>query len=211
MKNLLSALILACVLIPFSVTAQEPAAGETPLKAGTMSAIFSFGSYGSNYGLTHGAFFSATPNEQLDPNYVGAQYGIGGRYYINEQLAVRGTLMFGTTSRDVEGNEESWTHFGLAGGAQYHFLNAGKASLYGGGMLAFYSGTYSEDGADDLDITGFGLYGILGAEYYISANLSLGAEYTIGITKASTEQGPIDADFFDFSIQMFSFNLGFHF
>lgn len=201
---------LALCLLPLAAHAQE-ASGDTPLSAGTMSAIFSFGSYDSTMALTHGAFFSGAPNENLDPNLIQSQYGLGGRYYLNSQLAIRGTLLFGTTSRDVEGHEESYTRFGLAGGAQYHFITSGKASLYGGGMLAIYSGSYSEDGADDLDITGFGVYGILGAEYYISKNLSLGAEYTLGITKVSAEQGPVDSDYLDFSIQMFSFNLGFHF
>ncbi len=204
-------LTLALCLLPFTALAQETAAADTPLTAGTMSLMFSFGSYGTNYGLTNGAFFSAAPNEDMDPMTIHAQYGLGGRYYLSSQLAVRGTLLFGTTSHDTEGNEESYTRFGLAGGAQFHFLNSGKASLYGGGMLAIYSGSYSEDGADDLDIMGFGVYGILGAEYYISKNLSLGAEYTLGLTKVSAEQGPVDSDYFDLSIQMFSFNLGFHF
>mgnify|MGYP005844183855 CR=1 FL=1 len=208
MKKLLIVTFIV-VVFPFAVYAQETT--ETPLAGGTMSMMFSFGSYGSNMGLTQGAFFSGAPGASMSATSISAQYGIGGRYYLSSQLAIRGTLLFGTTSYDREGHEESFTRFGLAGGAQFHLITSGKASLYAGGMLAIYSGSYSEDGADDLDIMGFGIYGILGAEYYISKNLSIGAEYTLGITKVSTEQGPIDEDYFDFSIQMFSFNLGYHF
>ena len=115
------------------------------------------------------------------------------------------------TSRDAEGNESSFFKLGLGGGVQYHLITTGKVSMYAGGLLGFYMGTVEEEGQDDTDITGFGLYGVLGAEYYINRGLSIGAEYMLGFTNTGAEQGDFEMDFTDLSIQTFSFHLGFHF
>lgn len=213
MKAFCSLMFTLLLTIPSFASAQDaPAAGDTPLKAGTMSLVFSFGGFG-DAGLTGGQFLAGAPTDtDMEPmGGIGAQYGIGGRYYINEQLAVRGTLALQNTSRDFEGNESSYFMLGLGGGVMYHLLTSGKVSLYTGGLLGFYMGTMEEEGEDDVDITGFGLYGLLGAEYYISANFSLGAEYMLGFTSTSAEQGDFEVDFTDFSVQTFSFHLGFHF
>lgn len=215
MKAFYSLVFAMLLTVPSLALAQEAPAtgGDTPLKAGTMSLVFSFGGFG-NAGLTGGQFLAGAPvdNNGMEPmDGLGAVYGIGGRYYINEQLAVRGTLALQSTSRDVEGNESSYFMLGLGGGVMYHLITAGKVSLYTGGLLGFYTGTVEEEGEDDIDITGFGLYGLLGAEYYISANFSIGAEYMLGFTSTGAEQGDFEMDFTDISVQTFSFHLGFHF
>jgi len=184
--------------------------GDTPLAAGTKSLIFSFGGNG-NDGLASGAFLAVSPDEYMDPMITLAQYGIGGRYYLNEQLAVRAAFQFQTTTRDEEGVENSYTMFGLGGGVQYHFITSGKVSVYAGGTFGFYKGTYAREGNDDVDITGFGLYGTLGAEYYISRNLSFGAEYVIGFTSTGADVGDFSTDFTDVSIHTYSFYFAFHF
>ncbi len=213
MKAFYSLLFAMLLTVPSFASAQDaPAAGDTPLKAGTMSLVFSFGGFG-DAGLTGGHFLAGAPADLgMEPmDGLGAVYGIGGRYYINEQLAVRGTLALQNTSRDVEGNESSYFMLGLGGGVMYHLLTSGKVSLYTGGLLGFYTGSVEEEGEDDADLTGFGLYGLLGAEYYISANFSIGAEYMLGFTSTSAEQGDFEMDFTDISVQTFSFHLGFHF
>ncbi|MBU1243027.1 porin family protein [Myxococcota bacterium] len=184
--------------------------GDTPLAAGTKSLMFSFGGF-ANGGLTSGAFLAVSPDDNMNPMNALAQYGIGGRYYLNEKLAVRGAFQFQTTTRDAEGNEDSYTMFGLGGGVQYHFITSGKVSVYAGGMFGFYKGTLAEEGQDDVDITGFGLYGTLGAEYYISRNLSFGAEYVIGFTSTGADVGDFSTDFTDVSIHTYSFYFAFHF
>jgi len=216
MKSFYSLLFAVMLTVPSLALAQEtaPAAGDTPLQAGTMSLMFSFG----GAGLIGGHFLAGAPadpdedDEYMEPmNGLGAAYGAGGRYYINEQLAVRASLALQNTSRDFEGAESSFFKLGLGGGVQYHLITTGKVSLYAGGLLGFYMGTIEEEGQTDTDITGFGLYGVLGAEYYINRGLSIGAEYMLGFTSTSAEVGDFSTDFTDISIQTFSFHLGFHF
>ena len=184
--------------------------GDTALMAGTKSLIFSFGAF-ANGGLTSGAFLAVSPDGNMEPDATMAQYGVGGRYYISDQMAVRGAFQFQTTTRDAEGNEDSYTMFGLGAGIQYHFVTSGKVSVFGGGMLGFYKGTLEEEGQDDTDVTGFGLYGILGAEYYINRSLSFGAEYILGFTSTSAETGDFEIDFTDVSVHTYSFYFAFHF
>jgi len=220
MKNASILIFALSLIVPSFALAQETTtaptsptssvSGDTPLKAGTKSLLFSFGGF-ANGGLTSGAFLAVSPDGSMDPQNTVAQYGVGGRYYLNEQLAIRGTLQFQTTTRDTDGNKDSYTMFGLGGGVQYHLITTGKVSVYAGGMLGFYSGTLKEEGTDDTKITGFGLYGLFGAEYYISANLSFGAEYVLGFTSTGAEQGDFSMDFTDVSVHTYSFYFGFHF
>ncbi len=214
MKSFYSLLFAAILTVPSLALAQETApAGDTPLKTGTMSLMFSFGAFNGT-GLTDGHFLAGAPADQIDMEPragLVAAYGAGGRYYINDQLAVRASLALQNTSRDAEGDESSFFMLGLGGGVQYHLITAGKVSMYAGGLLGFYLGTIEEEGRDDVDITGFGLYGVLGAEYYINRGLSIGAEYMLGFTSTGTEQGDFETDFTDISVHSFSFHLGFHF
>jgi len=137
--------------------------------------------------------------------------GIGGRYYINDPMAIRGGLQFVSANQSSPANPPSGvtgtdgsvsaTRFGLLGGLEYHFIK-NRVSPYAGGLLSFsttstqsktaVTGTTTQTtvknrlsgetvgGASYTSGLGFGISGILGAEFFIVKEVSLGAEYQLG-------------------------------
>lgn len=72
--------------------------------------------------------------------------GIGGKYFLNNNMGVRASLQFTTASTDIPANpgagqsgidgDASATQFGITGALEYHF-GLGRVSPYFGGGLGF--------------------------------------------------------------------------
>jgi opacity protein-like surface antigen len=132
--------------------------------------------------------------------------GVGGKFYLNNRMAIRGVVKFSMNSSTdpwtgaAAGNdgETSSTTIGLGGAFEYHMV-VGKLSPYFGGGFGF-STTSSEEKSpypnggsqtvkkDDPAYnagTNLSLYALLGVEYFIYDNVSLAAEYRLGFNSLS--------------------------
>jgi hypothetical protein len=135
--------------------------------------------------------------------------GIGGKYFIKSDIAIRGGVQFATISEDIpfQGSggidgERSATQFGF-GGAVEVFIDTGRVNpYYGGGFGVTFTSTESKseeaNPADQVTIknnrngefgylggTEISIYGIFGVEVFIIKNLSLAAEYRLGFADIS--------------------------
>jgi opacity protein-like surface antigen len=138
--------------------------------------------------------------------------GIGGKYYVSDMLAIRASLQFAHASQDDPANPgvgetgtdgfAKATMFGITAGGEYHFLK-GRVSPYAGAGISL--STISTDAksaviapavqvetknatAGELGYTAatqFGIAGLVGVEFFIVKEVSLGAEYQFGLAYAS--------------------------
>lgn len=144
--------------------------------------------------------------------------GVGGRYFLNEGLAVRGAL--GISNETVENEnpggkqEDSNSLYALEGGAEIVLARGKSAYLYTGGILQVSSGEDDPEGTDNnTSRTGLALAGLLGATYFVADSLSIGAEYRLGLayTSAESEDGDVTSTTTSFGTGSFGFHLGFWF
>jgi opacity protein-like surface antigen len=180
---------LCCALFPISIMAEDFTAANT---AGSKALLFSFSGL-----ATLGA-------DAYSVAGIGA--GIGGKYYLTDPLALRASLIFVTASQKVPAQSggtdgsKSGTKFGLTAGAEYHLMK-GRVSPFVGGTLGFSttstsfknavpaSGTQTTVENDNQTIGGipfapgfdFQLAGIGGVEFFLTHNISLSAEYLLGL------------------------------
>ncbi len=207
MKFSIHALFALAMLVPSLAGAQE---GDRPA-AGAMSLVFNYGTL-TGTSFVGGHFLAMAPDTNLSVEQMLPAYGVGGRYYLSPELAIRGSLMLQSGSNEFNNNNgDEFLGLGLSGGVHFHFLNAGKVTAYGGGQLGLIRAVWEEPNRDDMKITGIGVYGVLGAEYYVSPNFSFGAEYILGITSTTAKQGENKWEHFGFGVNAFSIHLAFHF
>lgn len=167
MKKLASAALIAVLLVG-ALGAQ----GKKDHPAGTMALQFSV------YGLgSFGIDGFSTP--QPSGTTYAAPVGLGGRYYLNDSLALGGVVGFKVFSTTPSGGtSSSITQFGLKPLVLSVLKDVGPVELSWGGYLSL--GYFNNTGTS-VSSTAFGLGGILAAEYYFLPKLSLGAEYDLGL------------------------------
>ncbi len=133
-----------------------------------------------------GGIFNSTP-----ANFEGI--GIGGRFALKENVHIRGAVGIDNSSDEYDpenGNtsndESSW--YGVEGGLDYILVTNSNLMIYTGGIVQL--GTSSDDPEgenNETDGTSLTLAGVLGATWFFTQNVSLGAEYRLGIERVSTE------------------------
>jgi hypothetical protein len=130
--------------------------------------------------------------------------GIGGKYFLTAPLAVRAALQFANSATVTKATAPmtldattSSTTYGISAGAEYHFA-VSRVSPYGGAEVLF-SSTSSESKSSAVSSTtqttlknALGSAGttikvsaILGAEFFMTKELSLGGEYQLGFSSTS--------------------------
>ncbi|MDI6765331.1 MAG: hypothetical protein QME52_00640 [Bacteroidota bacterium] len=132
--------------------------------------------------------------------------GIGMKYYLSNDLALNGALLFGmkskTTKAAIAGNAdetESGMGFGLEAGIQSNMMKSGPFVAFIGAAanIIMYSGTYEWPNSGQPTKTNkiegslmeFGVAGLIGFDYFIYDRISLGAEYRLGL---KTSSGTVD-------------------
>jgi opacity protein-like surface antigen len=163
--------ILAFVLTMAGPTSAAP----IDTKAGTKAVVFQFSGL-SNLGVSE---------------YMG---GIGMRYYIQDDLALRPGINIGIgTAKDKQQDPErktTDTTFGLNLTLEKHMAGAASISPYIGARAGFdYSKDKNEQGDNESTDkrTGFGVAGVLGFEWGFTESLTLGGEYALGVRSGSRE------------------------
>ena len=135
--------------------------------------------------------------------------GIGGKYFIQPKLAVRGGLQFVSISEDIPfqgtngiDGEQSATQFGIFGAVEYHLDTTRVNPYLGGGIGVSFTSTESKSAEADpvnqviikndrngefgyFGGTEFTVFALAGVEIFIIKNLSLAAEYRLGIQQLS--------------------------
>jgi opacity protein-like surface antigen len=193
--------ILLSALVLLSVSSAQSQTTFTGPSQGSKAILFNF------QGLS-----------TLNLNDYPAQYGIGGKYFISKEMAIRAMLLFGmnnqTTKTTPEQTDNSLT-FGIGGALEYHLPLSASVSPYVGGGLAFSSSTNKTNagfGEAKSTSTTFQLGALAGVEYFFNQSLSLGAEYQLGIISTSNSPfgGPKTSDF-SFGIQTFGLTMSVYF
>jgi len=128
-------------------------------------------------------------------NYMG---GVGAKYYLQDDLALRGGISFGTTS--VPNADQNPSSYGLNVGIVYNWAQAGAVVGYVGAQGQYLSSKpYMAQGEGTTDAnTTFGLGAVSGFEWFPYNQISFAGEYQLMFT--STKVGSGDA--------VNSFNLG---
>lgn len=142
--------------------------------------------------------------------------GIGGKYFIADNLAVRGMFLLGinnTSSNSAPQASTSRLTFGLEGGLEYHLPLASHLSPFVGGDLSFQTiGTTVDPGNSRSTNTNFGLNAIGGVEYFFTNNISLSAEYQFGVNLGnSTATGSPGSSTFNLGVQTAGLTLAAYF
>lgn len=184
MKKLF-ATILAVMLMCGVVMAQDAPAGN---QAGAKSMDFTFGGLGA-FGLAG----------------TGPAGGLGVTYFLSSDAAVRLGLQLGTTSTTtpsaVAGNSDAETStFDVALGADYlMYMSGGRVKPYVGAGVSVGLGSSSTKPSNPSPIPAgntvettntratdglsLSLAGIAGAEFYLYNEISISAEYTLGLVR----------------------------
>lgn len=184
MKKFL-AVVLAVVMMCGVVMAQDAPAGN---QAGAKSMNFTFGGLGA-FGLTG----------------TGPNGGLGLSYFLSSEAAVRVGLQVGTTSTTtpaaITGNSDaSSSTFDLGIGADYlMYMGGGRVKPYMGAGVGLSLGSSSNEpsvsptaangtltkitNTRNTDGMTLSVVGIAGAEFYLYNEISLSAEYTLGLLR----------------------------
>jgi opacity protein-like surface antigen len=212
MKRLLfvSLLLVLCTVLMF--------AAEPRTKAGSKALMFTINGLG-DFGVR-----SPLLGEVTVEGTTYTAYGIGGKYFLSDDMALRGVLGFNSNSEtqktDAGDDKTTTTKFGLAPAIEVHFVNSAPVTAYYGAMVNFamLSETHTPPvGTETKDSgTQFGVAALLGAEFFPWDNVSFGAEYQLGFSTTSTkrESGGVSVDgptFTDIGFSSVAVNLQFYF
>ncbi len=103
---------------------------------------------------------------------------LGAKYFLNDDLALGSGLSFSQTDDPALPAFTSETTFAVTPFLQYHFLNKGPFSLYAGGFAGLDIDRFSDPPTDTVrTITAFLLGGMVGLDWFIVSNVSLGVRY----------------------------------
>jgi len=122
------------------------------------------------------------------------------RYFLSDNMAVRGTLHFSMNSEKdglydndnslFRTDKERTMMFGIAPGFEFHAVKFERGSVYFGAELgllfgnATYSGTWENNLGTDWssrgNVFGYGLNLFTGVDFYLTRNLYIGAEVGFG-------------------------------
>ncbi len=104
---------------------------------------------------------------------VGGSGAVGGKYWINNNVAVRAAVGF----LNIAGTGLTTTRYDLGAGFEYHFGGKGGVSPYAGAEVSYSGESVSTGGKTDSD---FALQGVFGGEYFFSSNFSWAGELGLG-------------------------------
>lgn len=138
--------------------------------------------------------------------------GLGMKYYVAPDLALRFSLGFRTSSQTdknlqsplppgrVDESTLTNTEFILAPAVTYNVAKSSTVAAYVGGMVSFNTSKAKREGNSgslgvDYDsgeshresTTGWGIAALLGVEWFPWENVSFSGEYRLGFTSSSTE------------------------
>ena len=137
-----SAILLTILLLTAATAAR--AQDNTPItNTGARNLMFSFGGLST---MTAGPYLATKAGGTGDSAGLIPTYGIGYRYFLNNNLALRATLGFAMNNNDTKGtngNSDATTDataFGIGAGVEWHMAPVAAVSPYAGAELGFLTG-----------------------------------------------------------------------
>jgi len=158
----------------FSANAKDKNAPAMDIEAGAQAVMFNMG-----------GIFSSAPSS-FDGIGVGVRYAARDRVHVRAALGIDNKT---ETSDPKEGtkSENKTSAYGLEGGLDYILARNENLLLYIGGILQFGLSSTDPEGDAESDGTFVALAGTLGATWFFTQNVSLGAEYRLGFESDSEE------------------------
>jgi hypothetical protein len=124
---------------------------------------------------SHGAFgLSVGVGNTINPG----DFVVGGRYFITKDMAVLAGFGLQLNDSGATANAKS-TNFGLLGGFR-KYLKTDDLAPFVGGQLSYASTRQNSAAGAAMDVSSFGLYGEVGAEYFLSKNFSFEGSVLLG-------------------------------
>ena len=187
------------VLFVLVVSTSLSLAGTPMTSQGTKALSFVINGLG-----TFGVSDANAGSIKVDPNNVSgglfssaAIAGFGGKYYISNDVELRGVVSFSWSTDQkkdnlgADANKLTSTVFGIAPAILWHMMAAGPVSPYAGvgGKFGWAKGEDAPKtgSASSVSGTAYGVSGILGAEWFAWDNISLNAEYQLGFSANTTK------------------------
>lgn len=168
-------------------------------------------------GLPFSLFFSVRGLDDFDahgPSITGADdslgtgsiFHLGIKHFLSQSLALRLFLDFQTESMEVGTETTKTSEFGIGVGVDHHFRPLFNISPYIGGNVRFLSGS-TDLTLDSIAVVGgrqqpqqvslgevsasiFGIAAVAGFDWYITQNIAIGSEYSLGFTSATSKFTP---------------------
>lgn len=206
MKKLITS--LCAFALTFSVAnAQDytPKAGDWSISTDASSVLTYVGN------LFNGT--ADAPTTDFTNEVTEDKYAVVGKMFIDDNTAWRGQLNIGMTSSNPDTTDAASSSFDLVLGLGKEFRRGGdRLQGYYGYQAMMMLNSASEDDANGDEISsesmfGFGAHGFIGVEYFVKPKMSLGAEYTHGLSFMSGD----DASEFDISGASTAIRMNFYF
>jgi opacity protein-like surface antigen len=178
------------ILVVIAIATCLSFAGDPNVKAGDKALMFSIKGFGE-FGVG-GLGMPAFETGENDPAQV-TLYGFGMKYFLADNIALRGIFDFAYESHEIPENKTvSTTFFGFVPGLEYHIVNTNSVTAYLGGAIAFEMSKETSKPVlgDETSNSGtiIGVAGLMGAEFFPWDNVSLGAEYMLGFSSQTTTE-----------------------
>ena len=148
--------------------------------------------------LTGTAGFSSDKTGDAKSDGFTLAPGLG--YFLSENLALEGQLMFNSTKNDNGVTDTKTSGFGIAAGVKYFWTPASKFSLSIGGNISYMSNK-TDTGAGDFTAKEIGVNIPVGLNYFVSNDFALTSTWG-GFGYSSNDNGGNGAD------KTTGFNLG---
>jgi opacity protein-like surface antigen len=163
-------------------------------KSGSMALMFDIGGFGT-FGLG-GMFIGQSDMDDIDTKI----YGVGAKYYISDNNAIRLLLAFSSHSGGEPSGQTvtSSSTLGIAAQYEYHVGPLYSTSPYFGGGISYASTSASSTPSSGTKATTsysqFGVTAVAGFDWYFTRGLALGAEYHLGYFGNSESNTPSKGD-----------------
>jgi hypothetical protein len=136
--------------------------------------------------LDNPLFSNDTTNPVL---HNGAVFGVGGKYFIADDIALRILLGFNSTSEGADSVLRSFSVFGLGVGAEYHFRPIYSVSPHIGASVGLAFGNFTDSASapphSSASTSTFSVGAFAGADWYSTNGVALGAEMGIAFSTRS--------------------------
>jgi opacity protein-like surface antigen len=200
---------LAVILVLFTASvAHAQSVGDQPamaIKAGSAALMFDMG-----------GLFTSAPT-----SFEGI--GVGGRYAVVDRLHLRGAVGMDkvTKEMDFEGSDTTYedqaSSFALEGGVDYILVRNANLLVYLGGIFQAGFAVVDPDGQgydgedNDVSYSNYTVAALLGANWFFTQNVSLGAEYRFGLQMSTAKDDGDKATDTRLGTGSAAFQLGFWF
>jgi hypothetical protein len=202
MSRLITRLCATAMLLGVAFTAQAQDAKDDyarPLtRQGSAAFILTLKGLG-DFGLSGPEIAHTTASNVI--------YGIGTKYYVADDIALRVLLGFNSTSESVTDSDKvntTTSALGVGVGAEYHFRPLFSTSPYIGVQVGFGSSSVTTpvNRTDSTTTTksshsAFSVGAIAGFDWFVTRGIAVGAEMSLGFSSMSgthTDSGGKDTD-----------------